>query len=88
MRSSFPRELNGFCQRRQPACHRDRTPTFRPRLAIHPHKKLARTKGNPDKLHFQVFIPAIILDRNSQVSFHKPMIQPAVKKVSRARTAA
>jgi len=40
------------------------------RRSFSPELAFAR-KGKPGELDFEVFIPAIILDRNSQVRFHK-----------------
>ena len=62
-----------------------------PRLTVHPDPELAlRGEGNPHELDFEVFIARIILDRNSQVRFHKLMKILAVRKVNcaqyRART--
>jgi hypothetical protein len=57
-----------------------------PHFAIHPDPELAVAgKGNPHKLDFEVFIPVIILDGNSQVCFHKTVMTGLVGKVSRAR---
>jgi len=44
------------------------------RFAVHSRPELAfARKGKPGELDFEVFIPAIILDGNSQVRFHKLM---------------
>jgi len=48
--------------------------SFRPRLAVHLDQKLTVTgEGNPGKLDFEISILFKILDRNSQVRFHKRM---------------
>jgi hypothetical protein len=42
----------------------------------------------PIEQHFQVFISAVILDRNSQVCFHKAMETLALMQVNHARSRA
>jgi hypothetical protein len=37
------------------------------------------------ELDFEVFVAMIILDRNSQIRFHKAMIEAGVMKINRAR---
>jgi hypothetical protein len=49
---------------------------FGPRDTVHPDPELAGSgKGDVNKLDFEVFVSAIILDRNSQICFHNPMIK-------------
>ena len=56
-----------------------------PRFAVHFDPKLpVAGKRNPHKLDFEVFVPAIILDRNSQIRFHNSMIIERVIKNNRA----
>jgi hypothetical protein len=56
-------------------------PSWGPRFAIHPNKELpVFGKPNPRKLDFEVFVSVIILDRNSQVRFHKLMVAIGMKK--------
>jgi hypothetical protein len=42
-------------------------------------------KGKPCKLDFEILVPAIIFDRNSEVCFHKGMVGQGFTKVRRAR---
>ena len=50
-------------------------------------KLAVRRKGALDE-NFEVFVAAIILDRNSQVCFHKDMVAAEVMKINRARCCA
>jgi hypothetical protein len=45
----------------------------------------ARGKGNPEWENLEVFAPAIILDRNSQVCLHNAMIRRRLVEVTVAR---
>ena len=50
------------------------------------HTKVARgRKRDVNKLDFEIFVPVIILDRNSQVCFHRSLITGRVTKPNRAR---
>jgi len=50
------------------------------------HTKVARgRKRDVNKLDFEIFVPVIILDRNSQVCFHGSLITGRVTKTNRAR---
>ena len=65
---------------------RDEAGIFWPGSAVHTDKELATAaKRNTQKLDFEVCIATIILDRNSQICFHKLMITCAFTKTSRAR---
>jgi hypothetical protein len=46
-------------------------------LAVHPDPEPAVALGKARELDFEVLVPAIILDRNSQVWFHKTMLAKA-----------
>jgi hypothetical protein len=46
---------------------------------------LASREGSVLEQNFEVFISAIILDRNSQIWFHKSMLSGDVTKISHAR---
>ena len=68
-------------ERRQQPGQGHRAAVLGPRHAIHPHPELAgRREGNLRQLDFEVFMPTIIFDRNSQVRFHKPMLTKAAVK--------
>jgi hypothetical protein len=67
-----------FAQRRHQPRQRYRLSRLGPRLPVHPHPELALAgKRDPRKLDFQAFIPLKILDGNSQICFHKPMLTKA-----------
>jgi hypothetical protein len=62
---------------------------LRPRFAVHLDPELAGGgEWHPDKLDFEILVAPIILDRNSQVRFHKTMKTKATRKISRARACA
>jgi hypothetical protein len=42
-------------------------------------------KNGALKLNFEIFVPIIILDRNSQICFHNPMIKATDRKVTCAQ---
>src|ERR1041385_3848013 len=72
----------------QPRHHprqRDRSASPGPALIIHASEKLARAPGRAHQHNLQGFVPAIILDGNSQVWLHKPMETEAFSKINRAR---
>ena len=56
-----------------------------PRSAIHTHVELAVRRKSTMEQNFKIFISVIILDRNSQVCFHKAMVTDRVMKANRAR---
>ena len=56
-----------------------------PGSAIHAHIELAVRKNGALDLDFEIFIPVKILDRNSQVCFHKAMVTVRVMKANCAR---
>jgi hypothetical protein len=59
----------------------NRSAFFGPRDPVHPDPKLAGGgERDANKLNFEVFVPFIILDRNSQVCFHKLMVSAGLKK--------
>ena len=72
-----------FAERRQHPRERDRLAALWPRLAIHFDPELARRRErHPRKLHLEIFVPGIILDRNSEVRFHKSMLTKATVKTT------
>jgi len=50
--------------------------------------ELAVGKGSLEEQNLEVFTAAIILDRNSQVHFHKAMLSAALGKTNCARNCA
>ena len=62
---------------------RHRTASLGPPLPVHPRKELARP-GRLEQQNLQRFVTAIILDRNSQVRFHKSMKKGLLTKINRA----
>ena len=71
----------GLAERGQQAREGNGPAIFRPRLAVHPDPELAVAgEGNPSKLDFEILIASNILDRNSNVCFHKYMISTALQK--------
>jgi hypothetical protein len=56
-----------------------------PGCAIHAHVELPVRKNGALEQNFEAFVPVIILDRNSQVCFHRSMILGRVTKLNRAR---
>ena len=46
------------------------------------------SEGHLRQLNFEVFGATMILDRNSQVGFHKTMKTKGTRKINRARTCA
>ena len=70
-----------LAERGQQTREGNRAVIFGPRLAVHLHPELTLAgEGNPHELDFEVFIARIILDRNSQVRFHKLMVAAELKK--------
>jgi hypothetical protein len=69
----------------QQACDGHGPAVFWPRDAVHPDPELAGGGIGTCKLDFEIFVPAIILDRNSQVWYHKSMVQATDRKVTGAR---
>jgi hypothetical protein len=54
---------------------------FRSGFAVHADIELARSlKGRTEKLDFEIFVSAIILDRNSPVCFHNGMVAEELRK--------
>ena len=79
----------GLAQSGQQAGNRDWPGIFGPRDAVHFDEELAGSgKRGPQKLDFEVFVAVKILDRNSQVCFHNPMIKATDGKVTCARRCA
>ena len=67
----------------------NRSAILGPGFAVHFDPKLAVAgKRNPHKLNFEVFVPAKILDRNTQIRFHNAMLTAMVIKINRARACA
>ena len=57
-----------------------------PRFAVHPNPKLpGGREGDSTQQNLKVFVAVIILDRNSQVGFHKAMLAKGAMKTNRAR---
>jgi len=72
-----------LAERGQQTREGNRAVIFGPRLAVHLHPELTLAgEGNPHELDFEVFIARIILDRNSQVRFHKPMVTKGTAKTT------
>lgn len=63
----------------------DGSAIFGPGCAIHAHIELAVRKNGALELDFEIFVPVKILDRNSEVCFHRCMITGRVVKTNRAR---
>ena len=59
-----------------------------PRCAIHAHEELTMSKIGTKQEDFEIFVTAIILDRNTQIFFHKVMLTATVIKINRARACA
>jgi hypothetical protein len=79
----------GFAQSGQQAGEGNRPAVFGPRITVHSDEELARGgKRGSDKLDFEVFVMVKILDRNSQICFHKAMIAGRVIKTNCARSRA
>jgi hypothetical protein len=57
---------------------------LRPPLPVHPDHEPARRKWWSRQQHLQVFISAVVLDRNSQVCFHNHRQAEQLTKVNRA----
>jgi hypothetical protein len=53
-------------------------------LAIRAHKELPLPTGVAEQFNLQAFVPLIILDRNSQVSFHNSMETEELTNINRA----
>ena len=88
----FPIESSLLCRahqrlahRREHPCEGDGAPVRRPRHAVHRDELLPGSERRARQQDFQVLAPIQILYRNTQVGFHKPMLTPALPKVSRAR---
>ena len=65
--------------------YRNGSAIFGPRCPIHADVELpVRRKGTFEE-DFEIFISTIILDRNSQVCFHKGMVTGRVRKTNRAQ---
>jgi len=75
----------GFADAGEQFSERDGAAIFGPRCAIHAHIELAVRKNGTMEQNFEIFIPVIILDRNSQVCFHRCMITGRVVKTNHAR---
>ena len=75
----------GFADAGEQFCERDRAAILGPGCAIHAHKELSMRKNGALKLNFEIFVPIIILDRNSQICFHNPMIKATDRKVTCAQ---
>lgn len=71
----------GLAERGEQARQGNRPAIFRPRLAIHLDAKLAVVaERNPRNVDFEILITFQILDRNTNVCFHKPMIATGLQK--------
>jgi len=55
-----------------------------PPCAIHAHEELTVSKIGTKEKDFEIFVAAIILDRNSQIWFHKAMLAVMVTKINHA----
>ena len=79
----------GFAECGEQTREGNRSGVLGPRDAVHPHPELAgRGERDMNELDFEVFISFIILDRNSQVCFHKGMIAARLTKANRAQRCA
>lgn len=76
----------GLAESRQQSRERNRSAVFGPRDTVHPDPELAGGgKRDVNKLNFEIFVPVIILDRNSQACFHKLMLTGGLTKTNHAR---
>lgn len=64
---------------------RDRPSILGPRVAVHANEKLPGSERGVKQQDFEASIPAIVLDGNSQVCFHKRMVEKGFTQVSRAQ---
>ena len=78
----------GFADAGEQFCERDRAAILGPGCAIHAHIELAVGRKGTFKQDFEIFISPIILDRNSQICFHKVMLTGMVIQNNRARVCA
>jgi hypothetical protein len=60
-------------------------PVLRPGLAVHADEVLSGRERETQQEKLEIFVSAIVLDRDSQVCFPKDMVKEAFTKVSRAR---
>src|SRR6266436_2092512 len=79
-----PRAHHALAQGRKDLGQRHRPAPLAPRFTIQTHKELVRP-GSAKQQNLQRFVPAIILDRNSQVRFHKSMKTGPLTKINHAR---
>ena len=75
----------GFAETGHHLGQRDGPAILGPLRAIHAHPELALAKRHVQKQNLEVFVVAIVLDRNSQVRFHKTMKTKGTRKINRAR---
>ena len=76
----------GFAQGRQQAGEGNRPAVLWPGDTVHSDEELTGGgKRGSYKVDFEVFVSVKILDRNSQVCFHNPMIKARDRKVTCAR---
>ena len=57
-------------------------------VSVHSDPELPLTKRHSIEEDFEVLAATMILDRNSQVRYHKCMVAAGVRKTSRARRSA
>jgi len=79
------RPRQGFADAGEQPGEGDGAAILGPGCAIHAHIELAVRKYGALELDFEIFIPVKILDRNSQVCFHRPMITGRLTKANHAR---
>jgi len=85
MAGGAPSTLDGLHQRLadrgQQARKGNRLAILRPRIAIHLDQKLGMVRArNAGKLDFEVLMPLQLLDRNSNVCFHKCTVVTGLQK--------
>jgi len=78
------RSDEGLAQTGKQSGQRNGPAMLGPGSAIHAHIELALRENGAPEQDFEVFISTIILDRNSQVCFHKVMVTGRVMKANRA----
>ena len=64
--------------------YRHRFAACRPLFPVHPDKELSWPERDAQAQDLEVFASTIILDRNSQVGFHKSMLAKGAMKTNRA----
>lgn len=74
-----------FAQRGEQPGEGNRATVLGPRLAVHADEELSGRERSAEQENSEVFVTAIILDRNSQVCFHNGMVEEGFTKASRAR---